>query len=121
MSRRAVLLVDHGSRASAANEMLEHVAGLVRELLGPSVPVLACHMELAGPTLGEAFDRAVAGGADEVVIHPYFLAPGRHSTKDIPALAEEAAARHPGVRWSVTPPLGLHRKLAEVVVERVNA
>jgi sirohydrochlorin ferrochelatase len=33
----------------------------------------------------------------------------------------EAAADHPGVRWTITEPLGVHHKLCEVVLERVEA
>ena len=36
-------------------------------------------MELAEPSIEQAFDKCVAQGATFVVVHPYFLAPGRHS------------------------------------------
>ena len=78
------------------------------------------HMELAPPTLAEAIARCVEEGATEIAVHPYFLAPGRHSREDVPRLVREAARAHPGVTIRVTPPLGLHAKLAEVVLERVE-
>jgi len=55
-----------------------------------------------------------------VVVHPYFLSPGRHWSQDIPRLAAEAAAQHPGIRHLVTSPLGLHRQLAEVMRHRIE-
>ena len=70
--------------------------------------VEAAHMELAEPSIGTAFDRCVAAGAATVVLAPYFLGPGNHWDRDIPALAAEAAARHPGTRWLVSAPLGPH-------------
>ena len=116
---RALLIVDHGSRLPEANKLLEEVERLLRE--DGTYPVVHhAHMELASPTIGEAFDRCVADGATDVVIHPYFLGPGRHSQRDIPALAAEAAARHPGVRYCVTEPLGVHRKILDVVLERAG-
>ncbi len=78
------------------------------------------HMELALPDIAEAFSRCVARGAKRVVIHPYFLSPGRHSTTDIPALALDAAAAHPGVPFVVTGPLGLDSRLCEVILRRVR-
>lgn len=117
---RAILLVDHGSKFEPANRMLESVADLVRSR-SAGASVFTCHMELAEPTLSQAFAAAVAGGATEIVVHPYFLAPGRHATRDIPRLAAEAAAAFPGVAWRVTEPLGLHAKIAEVILERVEA
>ena len=52
------------------------------------------HMELAEPSLETAFDACVAAGATTVVIAPYFLGPGQHWDRDIPALAA-AACRAP--------------------------
>ena len=114
-----IILVDHGSKRAEANAMLEEVARVFRERTGAGV-VEAAHMELASPSLGEAFDRCVARGAKRVVIHPYFLAPGRHSTSDIPRLAAEAAERHAGVEYVVTAPLGVDERIADVIAARVR-
>ena len=62
----------------------------------------------APPTIGDAFDACVSDGARTVVVSPYFLSPGRHWQEDLPARAAAAAARHPGVRYLVAAPLGLH-------------
>lgn len=114
-----VVLVDHGSRRSESNRMLELVAGLVAAETGREI-VEPAHMDLAEPTVAQAFDRCVARGADVVVVHPYFLLPGRHWREDIPRLAAQAAARHPHVHWLVTAPLGIHPALARVVDDRVR-
>ncbi len=115
--RIAVILVDHGSRFEDANAMLLDVVKLIQDLSGHS-RVYAAHMELAAPSIQQAFEQAVAEGATAVVVHPYFLSPGRHSMNDIPRLVREAAARFPGVEHCVTAPLGIHRKIGEVVLER---
>ena len=78
------------------------------------------HMELSEPSIGTAFDACVAAGADTVVVAPYFLWPGSHWDRDIPALTAEAAARHPGVRSLVSAPLGPHPALMDVVGTRVH-
>jgi sirohydrochlorin ferrochelatase len=77
-------------------------------------------MELAEPSIGQAFAQAVGDGATAVVVHPYFLSPGRHSTTDIPRMVEEAAKAFPGVAHCVTAPLGVHPKIGEVVLERAG-
>ncbi|MFQ5801344.1 MAG: CbiX/SirB N-terminal domain-containing protein [Candidatus Methylomirabilales bacterium] len=117
--KRAVLLVDHGSRRQEANAVLIEVAEMIRHLSGFQV-VHYAHMEIAEPTITQGFDACVADGAREVIVHPYFLAPGSHYNEDIPRLVAEAAARHPEVRWTITEPLGIHPKLCEVVLERVD-
>jgi sirohydrochlorin ferrochelatase len=114
-----VVLVDHGSRRDESNAMLLDVVALYGRV-APGAIVEPAHMELAEPSLATAFERCVRRGARLVVVHPYFLAPGRHGHEDIPRLAAEAAARFPAVRWLVTDPLGPHPKLAEVIDQRVR-
>ncbi len=117
---KAILLIDHGSVRQEANEMLERVAALVRQIAGPGVIVHAAHMELAKPTIAAGFRHCVEEGATEVIAFPYMLSPGKHSTRDIPRLVAEAAAAFPHVGYRVTEAFGLHEKLAEVVLERTG-
>jgi sirohydrochlorin ferrochelatase len=116
---KAILLIDHGSVRDEANEMLEAVAALVRQL-APGIIVHAAHMELAKPSIASGFRHCVEDGATEVIAFPYMLSPGKHSTRDIPRLVAEAAAAFPGVSYRVTEAFGLHEKLAEVVLERTG-
>ena len=60
----------------------------------------------------------MADGARTVVVSPYFLSPGRHWQEDLPALAAAAAARHPGVRYLVAAPLGLHPLVSQARARR---
>lgn len=113
-----VILVDHGSKRVAANDMLDEVVRMYREATGAAI-VEAAHMELAEPTIAQAFARCIEQGAQRVVIHPYFLSPGRHSTSDIPRMAAEAASAHPGIEYFVTEPLGLDERMMAVVHRRV--
>ena len=78
------------------------------------------HMELAPPTIADAFARAIAAGADEILVHPYFLAMGRHASEDVPAQCETAASRWPHVRWSLTAPLGSSPVIFDVITERIQ-
>lgn len=116
---RAVLLVDHGSRERAANAQLARIARALRRRLG-GARVAVAHLSLAAPGVAEAIDACVARGAREIVVVPYFLAPGRHATRDVPRLARAAAARHAGVRVRVAAALGVHPGLVDVVEERVR-
>jgi sirohydrochlorin ferrochelatase len=115
---RAVVLVDHGSREPDANAVLEAVAESVRSRL-PGRLVRVAHMDLAPPALADAIEACVREGAREVVVQPFFLAPGRHGGDDIPRLAREAAARHAGVSIRVSAPLGAHPGVVEAVLGRL--
>lgn len=119
--KRALIIVDHGSVMEEANHMLAKVTEMVRSDNQCNFDIVCySHMELAEPTISQAFDLCVADGAEEITVHPYFLFPGRHSTRDIPNMVKEAAGKHPHVSYRVTDPLGLHDKIIEVVLERAN-
>lgn len=117
---KGLILVDHGSRRDEANNMMQCMANLVQTMAGPSVIVRMAHMELADPTVAEAFEACVAAGATEIVIFPYMLSPGRHSTSDIPRMVTEASKAFPGVSFSVTPAFGVHEKLGEIILGRAG-
>ena len=117
---KAILVIDHGSVRDAANHMLECMAKLVQRMAGDSVIVRFAHMELAEPTVAQGFAACVKAGATEVVAFPYMLSPGKHSTRDIPRMVEEAALDFPGIAYRVTVAFGVHDKLAEVVLERAE-
>ena len=116
---RALILVDHGSRRAASNAMFEEFVAAFRAADDFAI-VEPAHMELAEPSIGDAYDRCVAAGATTVVVSPYFLLPGRHWDQDIPALTAEAAARHPGTRFLVSAPIGLHPLMNDVISSRVD-
>jgi sirohydrochlorin ferrochelatase len=116
---RALLIVDHGSRQPDANRLVERVAERVRERR-PDLIVEHGHMEIAEPSLADAVARCVSAGATDIVVHPYFLGSGRHTSETIPALVARVAAEHPGVTLRISDPLGLHDKLVDVVLERIG-
>jgi sirohydrochlorin ferrochelatase len=117
---KAILLVDHGSRRSEANEMLIEMADLVQSIAGPDIIVRPAHMELAEPSIAAGFANCVEAGATEVIVFPYMLSPGKHSTRDIPRMVSEVATAHPGITFTVTQAFGLHEKLVEVILERAG-
>jgi sirohydrochlorin ferrochelatase len=114
----AVILVDHGSTVDESNRLLLEIVEAYRRHSGWPI-VEPAHMELAEPTIAAAFARCVEQGAEKVIVMPYFLGPGRHSSQDIPRLAAEANQAFPSVKHLVTAPLGLHDLLLQVVDERI--
>jgi sirohydrochlorin ferrochelatase len=118
MRKKALILVDHGSVVKEANDMLAEIADMVKRSSREFDIVLYAHMELAEPKISQAFDACVAEGAKEIIVHPYFLAPGRHSTQDIPSMVKDAAKKHPNVSYRITEPLGVHPNIIDVILER---
>lgn len=117
---KAVLLIDHGSRRDAANEMMNCMANLVQAMAGADVVVRYAHMELCEPSIAAGVRDCVDAGATELIVFPYMLSPGKHSTGDIPRMVAEAAAPYPQLAVRVTSAFGVHEKLAELILSRAG-
>jgi sirohydrochlorin ferrochelatase len=115
---RAIVLVDHGSRRPEANAQLDALAERVRAR-EPGTLVLTAHLEVARPDIAEALARCAEVGADDVVLLPWFLAPGRHTAEDIPRAVAAARARHPSLRVRIGEPIGLDATLVDLAMARV--
>ena len=111
-------MIAHGSRSEAANEAHRVVCGDLGRRLGR--PVTAAFLEVAAPDLPTALEAAVGSGARRIVVVPYFIHPGNHTTRDIPALVEEARPRHPGVEITIAPLFGADPALLDVLADQVR-
>lgn len=121
-SRPKPLLVicDHGSRRSEAHENLVEMVRLIEnEALHLGVDVTLAHMEIQVPLLKDVLEVELSRGRVDFTIVPYFLAPGRHSTHDIPEIVTSVLAGQP-VEFRVTEPLGIDRSLAQLVLVRAG-
>lgn len=117
---QALLLVDHGSRVGAANMLIGELAAVIRTRR-PDWIVEFAHMEIVPPTVLDGVRACCEAGAREIIIHPYFLGSGRHTSETIPELIAEARAAHPDVRIRASAPLGPDAELVELVLRRVDA
>ncbi len=105
--KTSLLLVAHGSRREASNEEVRALARRLRKAAGARFHSVSCaFLELAEPSIPEAIEACIAQGAEEVVVLPYFLSPGRHVSRDIPAQIERVRRRHAHVRIRLAPHLG---------------
>ncbi len=76
--------------------------------------------EFCAPTLGEAFEEAVARKPEEIIVITPMMTPGGgHSEQDIPAAIREAQSRHPDVPIRYAWPFSLS-KVAQFLAERID-
>jgi len=116
--KRGVLVVGHGSHRREANDDVREAARRIAER-GRFPLVEAAFLEIEHPNISKAFALLVEQGAEEIIVHPYFLSPGRHTRGDIPIEVREAASHHPGVNYRITEPLSAHPLVIEASVERL--
>lgn len=112
---RALIIVDHGSSLPAAHDHLEWIAEQVR-LRDPTLCVQIAHMDIAHPTIEEAVNACVSHGARELAVHPLFLSPGTHLTRDVPEQLRLAEEKHPGIRVRMLEPLGSNAEIADLIL-----
>jgi sirohydrochlorin ferrochelatase len=114
----AILMMAHGSRISEANDAAREIAALVKKMtLFDIVEVSFREQHL--PNIQQGVDACVAQGAQRILLVPYFLYMGAHVLEDLPEELAQAKERHPGIEMVLGKHLGVHNKLAEIVVERI--
>jgi sirohydrochlorin cobaltochelatase len=113
----ALLLMAHGSPDPAANQPIEQVAARIRAT-SYYAQVVVCYMDLNQPSIPDAIDDLVAGGARQMVAVPYFLQFGGHVAEDLPATIEAARQRHTNTEFLLAKHLGYDALLVEVIAER---
>lgn len=117
---QALIIVAHGSRVRASNDEIRLLtAALAARIADRYQYTTAAFLELADPSIGAAIDGAAAAGAREVVVLPYFLAAGKHVTRDIPAIVQERQAAHPAITIRLADYLGKQPGLVELLARSV--
>jgi sirohydrochlorin ferrochelatase len=117
--KTAVMLMAHGSRIPEANDAVREIAAMVKEMTEIEI-VEVSFREQHPPDIQQGIDTCVAKGAERIILIPYFLYMGAHVREDLPREMEEARGRYPHVAFVMGSHLGAHRKLAEIVVERIT-
>lgn len=116
--KTAILLMAHGSRIAEANDAVLGIAAMVKEMTGFDI-VEVSFREQHLPNIQQGIDACVAQGAKRVLLMPYFLFVGAHVQEDLPEEMAQARERYPKIEFAMGGHLGVHRKLAEVEVERI--
>lgn len=114
----AVLLIAHGSPVAAANAQLYELVQQVRQRR-VDVVVEPAFLEWTSPNIPEGIAACVRQGVTRVVMIPFFLLPGNHVVRDLPAALKAAQERYPNVEFALGQPLGGHPLLREIVWERI--
>jgi sirohydrochlorin ferrochelatase len=116
--KTAILLMAHGSRIPEANDAVREIAAMVQNMTGYDI-VEVSFREQHFPNIQQGIDACVTKGAERIMLVPYFLYMGAHVQEDLPEEMARARERYPRVTFAMGTHLGVHRKLAEVVVERI--
>ncbi len=127
---RRVALVDHGSPARAVVEVRDQLAVQLGSALGPAAAVAAASMErregAAHDFCEPLLERLLAQpgwNSGEVTVAMQFLLPGRHAGPegDVAKICRAAESASPALRTRMTPLVGAHPLLVEILADRWRA
>lgn len=120
MTAPALIALAHGSRdprsAQTIHALKEQVA-----CLRPDIRIEAAFLDHSEPNFESVVDRLVAEGHSEIVVVPLLLTEAYHAKVDVPQAAEQAQARHDGVRVHVTSVLGIESAFFNILDRRLRA
>jgi sirohydrochlorin ferrochelatase len=115
-----IIVFAHGSRIEAANQAVRSAAADLARA-GDCPMVEAAFLELGRPSLEEAADLLVARDVDRLVVIPYFLTPGTHLERDLPALVARISNKYNNIQILVTASLDGHPGLVQILADRARA
>ena len=119
---QALLVLAHGSRTETARVEYQRVHAELAARL-PELPVEFAVLEFPGSDLksiAEGVESCAGAGAERIVALPYFLFTAGHVREDLPGELEQAAEPFPGLRLAYQPPLGVDRRLVDVLESRAE-
>jgi sirohydrochlorin ferrochelatase len=115
---KAILLISHGSRSEAARRENRGLADVLKART--RVPVVECaFLEADSPSVPEGIRACAVQGATEIIVLLNFLNSGNHVLKDVPALVDDASKQYPGIRFRMTPPVGIHPGIADIFLDLI--
>lgn len=120
---KTLLLVAHGSRLESSNDAVKQLVERLRNRLLASgfEAVEYAFLELTEPTIPSGIANLVSQGATELVVLPYFLAPGTHVVDDVPELISVATLKYPEVAFTMMQHLGAVDGLIDLILESANS
>lgn len=114
----AIVLAGHGSRDPDGVREFSALVDLLRERAGGRT-VSHGFLEFAVPTIDEAVNAVVAGGAQRVVMVPGVLLAATHAKNDMPSELLALQRAHPGIAFHFGAAMDLHPKLLQLCRERI--
>jgi precorrin-8X/cobalt-precorrin-8 methylmutase len=115
--KKALLIIDRGSREPEVREELERVCSLVKTK-GGYFYTNYCFLEVLPPFIEEGLRKCQDYGADVITVMPYFLYPGM-KLKDSVRQTARISKDHK-LNLVIAKPLSYHSMMTQLVIDRIN-
>ncbi len=116
---KSALVIAHGSRKDSTNDMFFEILEMVKEM-SPDTHVEGAFISFSDIDIESSLEKLVNMGSTEIDIIPYLLFAGDHFNSTIPEKTEQFMKNHKDVKVNYKKSLGVDRRLAEILVDRIN-
>lgn len=113
-----VLIVAHGSRAQKTQDTLKAIVDMVRNRI-PEQLIEIAYMEFCDVNIEKGLTMLMEKGVTNIKLIPYFLFEGIHIQKDIPQEITNFLEAHPHINITFGNTLGVDKRLADILVDRI--
>lgn len=125
MTKKALIIMGHGSRRTEANIEFEsyarNLAAADRASEAPQYDfVSAAFLELTSPTMMQACAEAIEQSCSSIDVYPLFLNQGRHVEKDIPQQLAEVMDQHPDIEVRLLDYMGSSNDLTGFILNHLR-
>ena len=115
--KKALLIVDRGSREPEVRLELEQICLLAKTRAGYD-HVDYSFLEVLPPFIAEGIGQCMAVGASFITVMPYFLYPGMKLKDTVKQSAK--IGRDKNLKLVITKPLSYHPMMVQLIIDRVN-
>ncbi len=121
MNNVGLVIIGHGSKLPHNRENLEKLASILRKKSKFKLVEIS-FMVRDKPTIPEAIESLAKHGVTKIVLIPAFLAPGVHTTREIPEMIglkeKESGLTARGIELIYGEPLGADERIADIIEEK---
>jgi sirohydrochlorin ferrochelatase len=117
LKKKALLLVDRGSREPDVRQELEQICLMVKQRIGYDY-VGYSFLEVLPPFIAEGINHCIAAGASSITVMPYFLYPGMKLKDTVKQSAK--ISKDKNVKLAITKALCYHPLMLALILDRIN-
>lgn len=115
--RRALLLVDRGSREPEVRQELDEICTIAKSRGGYDYANY-CFLEVLPPFIPEGIGGCIESGADRITLMPYFLYPGMKLKDTVKKSAQIGRERK--LKIAIAKPLCYHPIMTQLIIDRIT-
>jgi precorrin-8X/cobalt-precorrin-8 methylmutase len=117
LKKKALLIVDRGSREPDVRQELEQICLMTKQRTGYDY-VDYSFLEVLPPFIAEGINHCIAAGASSITVMPYFLYPGMKLKDTVKQSAK--ISKDKNLKLAITKALCYHPLMLQLILDRIN-